>query len=85
MPSVDELTLSVKVVNGAVHLLFLVPAAISVAGVQWSAWSHLPSDDPWLCHCLRYDLGQVTSLLRILVSSFVNKVEVINKNEEVLV
>lgn len=33
MPSVDELTLRVKVVNGAVHLLFLVPAAISVAGV----------------------------------------------------
>jgi len=73
MPSVDELTLSVKVVNRVDHLVFLIPAAISTPGVQWSAESHLPSDDSWLCHYLPYDLGQVTYFLRILVSSFVKQ------------
>lgn len=42
-----------------------------MAGVQWRAESHLPSDDSWLYHYLHLDLGQVTYFLGILVSSFV--------------
>lgn len=71
MPSVDELTLHVKVVNRVDHLMFLIPAATSMAGVPWRAESHLSSDDSWLYHYLHLDLGQVTYFLGILVSSFV--------------